>query len=187
MLERPPAESRPLSCIPARSRISAEEAQRALKDMVFARWLGQGCEERSDTLKMVRRAGRRGRGRSGPAGRCVPCVGGVAPACSSAWRGSAQGALAPATHGAWPSPTPLPPLPSLPFIFYFKTNPQVGLVSFFLPFFPLERRHLRQLFEMQLGERGRALAGARLGALQWDPAVVDFLLDKASGRRLGLS
>ncbi len=24
-----------------------------LKDMVFERWLGQGCEERSDTLKMV--------------------------------------------------------------------------------------------------------------------------------------
>lgn len=24
-----------------------------LKDMVFARWLAEGCEERSDTLKMV--------------------------------------------------------------------------------------------------------------------------------------
>ena len=33
--------------------ISAEEAQRVLKDMVFDKWLAQGCEERTDTLKMV--------------------------------------------------------------------------------------------------------------------------------------
>lgn len=57
----------------------------------------------------------------------------------------------------------------------------MGLVSFFLPFFPLERRHLRQLFEMRLDERGRELAGAGLGGLRWDPAVVDFLLDRARG------
>lgn len=49
-----PSPTPPVPC----SRISAEEAQRALKDMVFSRWLGQGCEERSDTLKMVREARR---------------------------------------------------------------------------------------------------------------------------------
>lgn len=89
-----------------RSRISPEQAQRVLKDMVFARWLAEGCEERSDTLKMV------------------------------------------------------------------------GLVSFFLPFFPLERRHIRQLFGMRLAERREELAAARLGGLLWGPEVVDFLLGK---------
>lgn len=38
---------------PPRSKIAPEEAQRALKDLVFSRWLAEGCEERSDTLKMV--------------------------------------------------------------------------------------------------------------------------------------
>lgn len=36
-----------------RGAVSAERAQRALKDLVFERWLRDGCEERSDTLKMV--------------------------------------------------------------------------------------------------------------------------------------
>ncbi|KAL4448497.1 hypothetical protein ABPG75_005716 [Micractinium tetrahymenae] len=89
-----------------RSRISPEQAQRVLKDMVFARWLTEGCEERSDTLKMV------------------------------------------------------------------------GLVSFFLPFFPLERRHIRQLFEMRLAERAEELRAGRLGGLLWGAEVVDFLTDK---------
>ncbi|EFN56148.1 hypothetical protein CHLNCDRAFT_51790 [Chlorella variabilis] len=89
-----------------RSKIGAEEAQRVLKDMVFERWLAQGCEERSDTLKMV------------------------------------------------------------------------GLVSFFLPFFPLERRHVRQLFGMHLARRGAELQRQKLGGLQWDPLVLDFLTSK---------
>ena len=37
-----------------RASLRAEAAQRALKDLVFARWAAQGCEERTDTLKMVR-------------------------------------------------------------------------------------------------------------------------------------
>ncbi|PRW45202.1 ATPase of the AAA+ superfamily (ISS) [Chlorella sorokiniana] len=89
-----------------RSKIAPEEAQRVLKDMVFSRWLAEGCEERSDTMKMV------------------------------------------------------------------------GMVSFFLPFFPLERRHIRQLFEMRLAERGAELQNGQLGALQWDEAVIDFLTEK---------
>ncbi|KAI3426218.1 hypothetical protein D9Q98_008594 [Chlorella vulgaris] len=89
-----------------RSKIEPEEAQRVLKDLVFARWLAEGCEERSDTLKMV------------------------------------------------------------------------GQVSFFLPFLPLERSHIRQLFEMRLAERSAELQDLKLGSLQWDPAVIDFLTSK---------
>lgn len=36
-----------------RETISAEQAQRVLKDLIFERWLKQGCEDRTDTLKMV--------------------------------------------------------------------------------------------------------------------------------------
>lgn len=36
------------------SKIAPEEAQRVLKDMVFSRRLAEGCEDRSDTMKMVR-------------------------------------------------------------------------------------------------------------------------------------
>lgn len=56
--------------------------------------------------------------------------------------------------------------------------PQVGLVSFFLPFFPLERRHVRQLFGMHLARRGAELQRQKLGGLQWDPLVLDFLTSK---------
>lgn len=58
----------PVSALP-RSKIAAEEAQRVLKDMVFSRWLAQGCEERSDTLKMV---------------GCLPRASNVS-ACRMAW------------------------------------------------------------------------------------------------------
>ena len=53
-------------------------------------------------------------------------------------------------------------------------------MSFFLPFFPLERRHIRQLFELRLAERGAELAAGGAGPLAWDADVVDFLVDKAS-------
>ena len=33
--------------------ISAEEAQKVLKDLVFSMWADDGCEERTDTLKML--------------------------------------------------------------------------------------------------------------------------------------
>ncbi len=34
--------------------VVAEEAQRALKDLIFQAWAAAGCESRADTLKMVR-------------------------------------------------------------------------------------------------------------------------------------
>ena len=37
----------------ARAAVSAEEAQRMLKNVVFERYAADGCEERADTLKMV--------------------------------------------------------------------------------------------------------------------------------------
>lgn len=35
--------------------ISAEEAQRVLKDLIFQTWAAGDCESHADTLKMVRR------------------------------------------------------------------------------------------------------------------------------------
>jgi hypothetical protein len=61
-------------------------------------------------------------------------------------------------------------------------SPQVGLVSFFLPFFPLERRHVRQLFGMALAQRAAELRKVRLGGLTWDAAVIDFLTSRVSWR-----
>lgn len=59
---------------------------------------------------------------------------------------------------------------------------QVGLVDFFLPFFPLERRHIRQLFDMRLAERSAALEAEGLAGLAWDEGVVDFLTAKVEAR-----
>lgn len=40
-----------------RMQVDAEEAQRVLKDLIFQRWTAEGCEERSETIKMVRGTG----------------------------------------------------------------------------------------------------------------------------------
>jgi ATP-dependent Clp protease ATP-binding subunit ClpA len=90
-----------------RGRVRAEEAQRVLKDLVFDLWRADGCEERSDTLKML------------------------------------------------------------------------ALVDFYLPFLPLERPHIEQLFRMKLKERSHALAESKQAAgLTWDEDVVKFLTDR---------
>ena len=87
--------------------ISAEEAQKVLKDLVFSMWTSDECEERTDTLKML------------------------------------------------------------------------ALVDFFLPFLPLERPHIVQLFDMRLQDRRRALTAEKLAAdLTWTPEVVQFLADR---------
>jgi hypothetical protein len=100
----------------SREKISPEKAQKELKDLVFERWQKQGCEERTDTMKMV------------------------------------------------------------------------GLVDFFLPFFPLERTHVKELFELRLREkaaaveaqlkRGGSSGGDSSPPLVWDGAVVEFLTNK---------
>lgn len=37
----------------SRAEVTAEQAQRVLKDLIFERWERQACEDRTDTLKMV--------------------------------------------------------------------------------------------------------------------------------------
>lgn len=86
--------------------ISAEDAQRALKDLIFSTWAAEGCESRTDTLKMV------------------------------------------------------------------------SLVDFFLPFLPLERRHVQQLFSKRLLDIAQQLMATESTALSWDADVVEFLADK---------
>lgn len=61
---------------------------------------------------------------------------------------------------------------------------QVGLVDFFLPFFPLERPHIQQLFGMHLAERSAALEGQGVPGLDWGQDVIQFLTDKVSMLRL---
>ena len=96
--------------------ISAEEAQKVLKDLVFSMWTSDECEERTDTLKML------------------------------------------------------------------------ALVDFFLPFLPLERPHIEQLFEMRLQDRRRALIAEKLTAdLTWTPEVVQFLADRVRQQFSSLS
>ena len=86
--------------------ISAEDAQRALKDLIFSTWAAEGCESRTDTLKMV------------------------------------------------------------------------SLVDFFLPFLPLERRHVQQLFSKRLLDIAQQLMATESCSLSWDTDVIDFLADK---------
>jgi ATP-dependent Clp protease ATP-binding subunit ClpA len=58
------------------------------------------------------------------------------------------------------------------------TLKMVGSVDFFLPFFPLERGHVRQLFEMRLEERSAELRRQGLAGVVWGEEVIDFLVDK---------
>lgn len=44
-----------LKSSPSRAEVTAEQAQRVLKDLIFERWERQACEDRTDTLKMVGR------------------------------------------------------------------------------------------------------------------------------------
>ncbi len=64
---------------------------------------------------------------------------------------------------------------------YEDTLKLVSLVDFFLPFLPLERRHVRELIVRELGARGQALLRKTKVALAWRDEVVDFLTDKVSG------
>jgi hypothetical protein len=100
----------------SREKISPEKAQKQLKDLVFERWQKQGCEDRTDTMKMV------------------------------------------------------------------------GLVDFFLPFFPLERTHVHELFELRLREKVDAVETQLKRSssnkensekkIIWDEKVLEFLTSK---------
>lgn len=89
-----------------RSRVDAEEAQRLLKDLVFQKWADDGCEQRSDTIKMV------------------------------------------------------------------------SMIDFFLPYLPLEKVHIRQLFERRLSEEAAELRRDFSVDLEWGAPELDFLVSK---------
>ncbi|KAK9787248.1 hypothetical protein WJX73_009504 [Symbiochloris irregularis] len=58
------------------------------------------------------------------------------------------------------------------------TAKSVSLINFYLPFFPLRRPHIAQLFEMKLRQRSQALALQGLPELRWQQKVVEFLTAK---------
>ena len=58
------------------------------------------------------------------------------------------------------------------------TLKMVSLVDFFLPFLPLERRHIIQLFGMRLLDKDERLQKQERRHLTWGPDVVSFLTDK---------
>ena len=58
------------------------------------------------------------------------------------------------------------------------TAKSVGLVDFYLPFFPLERHHIQELFHMKLRERASAAHAEGLPNVTWGEEVVEFLTSK---------
>ena len=59
------------------------------------------------------------------------------------------------------------------------TLKMVSLVDFFLPFLPLERRHIEALFHMRLEETAAQLRRSQSVQLTWTPDIITFLTDKA--------
>jgi len=86
--------------------ITAEEAERRVRALVFDHWQRSGCESYDDTLKLT------------------------------------------------------------------------SLVDFYLPYFPLERRHVAELTRRALAARGLALRAGKGLALRWGEEVVEFLVGK---------
>jgi ATP-dependent Clp protease ATP-binding subunit ClpA len=58
------------------------------------------------------------------------------------------------------------------------TLKMVGLIRFFVPFFPLKKYHLEKLLEMKLRQRANDLVTLGAGELTWDSSVVGFLIDR---------
>ena len=58
------------------------------------------------------------------------------------------------------------------------TLKMVGLIDFFLPFFPLERAHVRAAFNLRLKQRAAALWDAEGVELKWSDAVIAFLTER---------
>mmetsp|Transcript_31063 Transcript_31063/g.68966 ORF Transcript_31063/g.68966 Transcript_31063/m.68966 type:complete len:225 (+) Transcript_31063:187-861(+) len=53
-----------------------------------------------------------------------------------------------------------------------------SLVDFFLPYFPLQRRQVEALMEMQVSDWAAELWHQKHTAMQWDSRVITFLVDK---------
>ena len=59
------------------------------------------------------------------------------------------------------------------------TQKLLSLVDAFVPFLPLERRHVREVIEALLRDRRTAgIRAAEFAALHWDDAVLELLTDK---------
>ena len=86
--------------------VSAEAAQRMLKDLMFRLWADEACESASDIVKLL------------------------------------------------------------------------SLIDFYLPFFPLEREHIRELFNMKLRQRAQEMLAASQIQLTWGEEIIDFLISK---------
>lgn len=53
-----------------------------------------------------------------------------------------------------------------------------GLIDFYLPYFPLERRHVEELLRRGLAARGAELQRTKHTSLEWDERIVQFLCSK---------
>jgi hypothetical protein len=55
---------------------------------------------------------------------------------------------------------------------------QVGMIDFFLPYLPLERAHIRRLFDMRLRDEAALLRRRHRCLLRWGAPELDFLVSK---------
>lgn len=53
------------------------------------------------------------------------------------------------------------------------------MINFFLPYLPLERAHIRRLFDMRLREEAEVLRRRHRCRLTWSAPELDFLVSKA--------
>lgn len=61
---------------------------------------------------------------------------------------------------------------------YEDTLKLTGLIDFFLPYFPLERVHIRELLERGLKQRSSQLLADKAVSLAWSEVVLTFLLSR---------
>lgn len=54
----------------------------------------------------------------------------------------------------------------------------LSLIDFYLPFFPLERDHIRSLFTLKLEKKRQELLADGSDLLNWNADVIDFLVSK---------
>lgn len=54
----------------------------------------------------------------------------------------------------------------------------LSLIDFYLPFMPLEREHINELFKAKLQQRAQEMLTASQGQLTWGDEIVNFLVSK---------